>query len=117
MLPKEHPDALRYNVGPDDFVSALFLKVKAEYASPYADAHADLETAWLRLREALLAGHTEKELVERARWVYQNTEQTFRPACARFIRDRYWIKKFESLIALRPVLAAGPYEGPLPQHP
>lgn len=117
MLPKEHPDALLYNKDPDGFVTRLYLSIKAEYASLYADASPDLEPAWLRLREALMEGQTSKFLINRARYVFEHTDEQFRPACARFIRDRYWIKKFETVIPVRPVESAGPYDGPMPQHP
>lgn len=117
-MPEIHPeDKQAYYANPDAFLVQLYLRIKGEYASLYPDAQADLEQASERLREGVHAGYSQREMLEKVRYLRDNTVQRFRSACARIVIDRFWLKKFTSPLDLRPVQPPAPYEGPMPEHP
>jgi hypothetical protein len=117
-MPDIHPeDAKDYWASPDTFIIQLYWAIRGEYASLYPDAEKDLPQAKERLTEAVHAGISRRELLQKIRYMMEKTEQRYRAACARVVIDRYWLKKFTSTLVIRPVDTAAPYEGPMPQHP
>lgn len=118
-MPEIHSeDSQEYWAGPDAFVTQLYLRIKGEYASLYPDAEQDLQKAFERLRDdAVHAGYSKRELLQKARYMKENTQERYRSACARIVIDRFWLKKFTTVLSMRPVDWPTPYEGPMPSHP
>jgi hypothetical protein len=117
MLSSDHADILAYRQDPDGFCVRLYREIKAVYSSLYPDHLEDAATALKRLDQALHEGFSSEQLITKAKQASELTAQQFRPACAKFVRDFFWLREYVKPVLLRPMESPKPWDGPMPQRP